>query len=189
MNLLGETRAADTDSSTNRSHVCVPAVPRSLRCGHRARRVPSLPTLPPKPSLTGPPGTMLLQMCAQAPAVHVTHPTAPSRCTPSVAHARTEICHFTKIHFSNHLLDNFIVLFSAAERAVWVSEHRMGKMRSRALPCTWTHAPMAPPISVHLQNCSLGSSCHQWYQDKLSWEFVHSVCPPSASPGPSPGML
>lgn len=147
-NLLGETRAADTDSSTNRSHVCVPAVPQSLHCSHRARRVPSLPTLPPKPSLTGPPGTMLLQMCAQAPAVHVTHPMAPSRCTPSVTHPRTEICHFTKIRFSHHLLHNFIVLFSAAERAVWVPEHRMGEMRSRALPCTWTHAPMAPLISA-----------------------------------------
>ena len=69
-----------------------------------------------------------------------------------------------------------------------------GQGRGKAgLTSVHGHSPYAahcpPRISVPLESCSLGNGCRHWYQDKLSWELVHGVCPPSASPGPSPWML
>lgn len=134
------------------------------------------------------------QLCTQ----HA--PPAPSRCTPSTvcaapaARPGTEICLFTKIYFSNRLFNSFVVLFLVTEWAIraWKPPVSKGQGRRKAgLTSVHGHGPPAahcpPRISVPLESCSLPNSCRHWYQ--LSWERVHGVCPPSASPGPSPWML
>lgn len=135
---------------------------------------PFLPKCPPKLSLTRFPWEAVLQMWGESQ-LCTTHP---QRCP--AAHSGTETGLFTKSCFSNRLSSKFVVLFPVPGWAFQAWKPSLtGRWKARG------HSP--PPPRLSLQDLRggiqlpLANSCCHSCQDGL--------CPPSASPGPSPWVL